>query len=235
MTISSDPLPPDLALSDAAPVLSETTTAWMPRLGAPAMPFRVRTTRGERSLADYRGRWLLLFSHPADFTPVCTSEFIAFARAHSRFQALGCDLLGLSVDSLFAHLAWVRSIEAGFGVEIPFPIAEDISMGLARAYGMLHPADTSTATVRGSFLIDPTCTIRMLSYYPMTTGRSVEELLRTLAALQESDASGLSTPADWRPGEEGVLPPPLTVQEAAARSAAGAPDWYYLSQARAKP
>ncbi|RYJ01361.1 MAG: peroxiredoxin [Acetobacteraceae bacterium] len=233
MSIPSDALPPDTALRDAAPTAPEAATGWTPRLGAAAMPFRVRTTRGERGLADYRSRWLLLFSHPADFTPVCTSEFIAFARAHDRFQALGCDLLGLSVDSLFAHLAWVRSIEAGFGVAIPFPIAEDISMGLARAYGMLHPADTSTATVRGSFLIDPAGIIRMLSYYPMTTGRNVEELLRTLAALQESDASGLSTPADWRPGEAGVLPPPLTVQEAAARSAAGAPDWYYLSQASA--
>ena len=127
MPIPSDVPRPDPALRDAAPALSETGMSWTPRLGAPAMPFRVRTTRGERSLADYRGRWLLLFSHPADFTPVCTSEFIAFARAHGRFQALGCELLGLSVDSLFAHLAWVRSIEAGFGVEIPFPIAEDIS------------------------------------------------------------------------------------------------------------
>lgn len=203
----------------------------MPRLGEPAIPFQVRTTLGERTLSDYRGRWLLLFSHPADFTPVCTSEFICFARAHDRFQALGCELLGLSVDSLFAHLAWVRSIEAEFGVPIPFPIAEDISMAMARAYGMVHPADTSTATVRGSFLIDPAGIIRMLSYYPMTTGRSVEELLRTLAALQESDASGLSTPADWRPGQEGVLPPPVTIQEAAARKDAGAPAWYYLPQA----
>ena len=231
MPIPSDTPTPDASLRDAAPALLESPTSWTPRLGTPAMPFRVRTTQGERSLGDYRGRWLLLFSHPADFTPVCTSEFIAFARAHDHFQALGCDLLGLSVDSLFAHLAWVRSIEAGFGVKIPFPIAEDISMGLARAYGMLHPADTSTATVRGSFLIDATGTIRMLSYYPMTTGRSVEELLRTLAALQESDASGLSTPADWQPGEEGVLPPPQTVEEAASRSAAGAPAWYYMPQA----
>ncbi|TCZ61020.1 peroxiredoxin [Roseicella aquatilis] len=216
-------------LDDAAPAAPEVHGgAWTPRLGEPAMPFRVRTTLGERALADYRGRWLLLFSHPSDFTPVCTSEFIALARAYHRFQALGCDLLGLSVDSLFAHLAWVRSIQAEFGVEIPFPIAEDISMAMARAYGMLHPADTSTATVRGSFFIDPTGVIRMLAYYPMTTGRSVEELLRTLAALQESDASGLSTPADWRPGEDGVLPPPLTVQEAAVRTEAGAPAWYYL-------
>ncbi|NOG71384.1 peroxiredoxin [Roseicella sp. DB1501] len=219
-------------LGEASPAASEGSAAsWVPRLGEPAMPFRLRTTRGERSLADYRGRWLLLFSHPADFTPVCTSEFVAFARAHARFQALGCDLLGISVDSLFAHLAWIRGIESAFGVEIPFPIAEDISMSLARAYGMLHPADTSTATVRGSFLIDPAGIIRMLAYYPMTTGRSVEELLRTLAALQESDASGLSTPADWQPGEEGVLPPPQTVEEAASRSAAGAPAWYYMPQA----
>jgi peroxiredoxin (alkyl hydroperoxide reductase subunit C) len=205
-----------------------------PRLGEPAIPFRVRTTMGERSLADYRGRWLLLFSHPADFTPVCTSEFIALSRAHHRFEARGCDLLGLSVDSLFAHLAWVRAIEAGFGVRIDFPIAEDISMALARAYGMIHPGDSSTATVRGSFFIDPVGTIRMLAYYPMTTGRSIEELLRTLAALQESDASGVSTPADWHPGEDGVLPPPLTVQDAAARAEAGAPAWYYQPQAGAR-
>lgn len=232
MTMNPAPTRPAPA-GEAAPAQAEAASG-APRLGEPAIPFRVRTTMGERSLADYRGRWLLLFSHPADFTPVCTSEFIALSRAHDRFQALGCDLLGLSVDSLFAHLAWVRSIEAEFGVRIPFPIAEDISMAMARAYGMIHPGDSSTATVRGSFLIDPAGTIRMLAYYPMTTGRSVEELLRTLAALQESDASGISTPADWRPGEEGVLPPPLTVQDAASRSEAGAPAWYYQPQAGAK-
>ncbi|MBS7791618.1 peroxiredoxin [Roseococcus sp. SDR] len=198
-----------------------------PRLGAPAIPFRVRTTMGERSLADYRGRWLLLFSHPADFTPVCTSEFIALARAHPRFQALGCELLGLSVDSLFAHLAWLRAIEAEFGVAIPFPVAEDISMAMARAYGMIHPGDSSTATVRGSFLIDPAGIIRLLAYYPMSTGRSVEELLRSLAALQEHDASGLSTPADWQPGAPALRPPPQTLEEA-ARSAT--PAWYHQTQ-----
>src|SRR3954468_7147676 len=125
MPIPSDVPTSDSNLRDAAPAAPEPTAGWAPRLGAPAMPFRVRTTRGERSLADYRGRWLLLFSHPADFTPVCTSEFIALAKLHGAFQALDCDLLGLSVDSLFAHLAWVRSIREDFGVEIPFPIAED--------------------------------------------------------------------------------------------------------------
>jgi len=202
-----------------------------PRIGEAAVPFRVRTTLGERTLEGYRGRWLLLFSHPADFTPVCTSEFIAFARAYPRFQALGCELLGLSVDSLFAHLAWVRSIRDAFGVEIPFPIAEDLSMAVAQAYGMIHPDDISTATVRGSFLIDPAGIVRMLSFYPMAIGRDVDEIARTLAALQEHDASGLSTPADWRPGEDGVMPPPSTVQEADARTSAGAPAWYYLPQA----
>lgn len=202
-----------------------------PRLGAPAIPFRVRTTLGERSLADYRGRWLLLFSHPADFTPVCTSEFIAFARAHPRFQALGCELLGLSVDSLFAHLAWLRAIETEFGIAIPFPVAEDISMAMARAYGMIHPGDSSTATVRGTFLIDPAGIIRLLAHYPMSTGRSIEELLRALAALQESDASGLSTPADWRPGEPGLLPPPQTMEEVARRAT---PAWYHQPGARGR-
>ena len=202
-----------------------------PRIGEEAVPFRVRTTLGERSLESYRGHWLLLFSHPADFTPVCTSEFIAFAKAHETFQSMGCELLGLSVDSLFAHLAWVRSIRDTFAIEIPFPIAEDLSMSIAQAYGMIHPGDTSTATVRGSFLIDPAGIVRMLSFYPMAIGRNVDEIIRTLAALQENDASGLSTPADWQPGEDGVLPPPATVQEADARTSAGAPAWYFLPQA----
>lgn len=211
---------------DASP-----SAARLPRIGEPAVPFRARTTLGERALDDYRGRWLLLFSHPADFTPVCTSEFIALARAFDQFQTMGCDLLGLSVDSLFSHLAWVRSIRAEFGVEIPFPIAEDLSMAIATAYGMIHPADTNTSTVRASFLIDPTGIVRMLAYYPMATGRNVDETLRTLAALQETDASGLSTPAGWRPGDEGILPPPVTVAEADQRAAGGATAWYYQPKA----
>ena len=189
----------------------------LPRIGEPAIPFRVRTTMGERRLEDYRGRWLLFFSHPADFTPVCTSEFVALAKAFPRFQEMGCDLLGLSVDSVFAHVAWLRAIREGFGVEIPFPVAEDISMAVAHAYGMLHPADTDTSTVRATFLIDPAGVVRMLSYYPLTNGRDAGELLRVLAALRETDSSGLSTPAGWRPGEAGVLPPPATVAEADRR------------------
>jgi peroxiredoxin (alkyl hydroperoxide reductase subunit C) len=218
--------------ADIDPERSSYPPARLPRIGEPAIPFRVRTTMGDRSLADYRGRWLLFFSHPSDFTPVCTSEFIAFARRYDAFQALGCDLLGLSVDSLYAHVAWLRSIRDDLGVEIPFPVAEDLSMSIAAAYGMVHPADTDTSTVRATFFIDPAGTIRMLSYYPMATGRSIEELLRTLAALQETDASGLSTPAGWQPGEDGIRPPPLTFAEADARHRAGAKTWYYQEQSR---
>ncbi len=209
--------------------MNESQTAFhpMPRLGDAAVPFRVRTTMGERSLDGYRGRWLLLFSHPADFTPVCTSELIALAQVYERFQAMNCDLLGLSVDSLFAHVAWLHSIRERFGVDIPFPIAEDLSMALAGAYGMIHPADGTTATVRAAFLIDPQGIIRLLSYYPMTTGRDPLETLRALAALQETDRSGLSTPAGWQPGEAGVRAAPLTLAEATARQQAGAPAWYY--------
>ncbi len=202
----------------------------LPRIGEPAIPFRVRTTMGERTLDSYRGRWLLFFSHPADFTPVCTSEIVAFAAAWPRFQALGCDLLGLSVDSLFSHIAWIRGIHSGFGAEIPFPIAEDISMAVAGAYGMIHPSDADTATVRATFLIDPTGIVRLLTYYPLSNGRDVEEILRVLAALQETDASGLSTPAGWTPGQDGVLSPPLTVAEADRREREGAVAWYYASQ-----
>ncbi len=202
-----------------------------PRLGEPAIPFQVRTTFGQRSLDDYRGRWLLLFSHPADFTPVCTSEFIALAKLHDRFQALGCDLLGISVDSLFSHLAWVRSIRDAFGVDIPFPIAEDLSMAVASAYGMIHPADANTSAVRASFLIDPASILRLFTYYPTPIGRNAGEMLRALAALQEADRSGLSMPGDWQPGDDGLLTPPVTVAEADARAGAGAPAWYYQAKA----
>jgi peroxiredoxin (alkyl hydroperoxide reductase subunit C) len=205
-------------------------SAAQPRLGEPAVRFRLRTTHGDRSLEDYRGRWLLLFSHPADFTPVCTSEFIALAKLHDRFQALGCDLLGLSVDSLFAHVAWVRSIREAFGVEIPFPIGEDLSMAVASAYGMIHPADSNTSTVRASFLIDPGGIIRLFTYYPTPIGRSADEMLRALAALQATDMSGLSTPGEWRPGDDGLRSPPVTTAEADASARAGAPVWYYQAQ-----
>ncbi|GAB0114549.1 peroxiredoxin [Acidisoma sp. C75] len=201
-------------------------------LNEPAPLFRARTTMGERGIADYRGRWLLFFAHPADFTPVCTSEFLSLARAHDRFQALGCDLLGLSVDSLFAHIAWLTGIESRFGVRVPFPIVEDPSMVIARAYGMLRPGAATSATVRASFIIDPAGIIRAITWYPQSVGRSVAELLRLVAALRESDARQVFLPEGWQPGDPALLPPPMVVPEAAA--SAGVPtgcDWYYRLEA----
>jgi peroxiredoxin (alkyl hydroperoxide reductase subunit C) len=181
---------------------------------------------GDVALADYRGRWLLLFSHPADFTPVCTSEFLAFTRAAERFDALGCALLALSVDSLFSHMAWIRSIHQQFGVAVPFPIIEDPSMAIAAAYGMIAPNAPDAAMVRAVFVIDPDGIIRAISWYPMTTGRSVEELLRLLAALQTSDQHGVSTPEGWLPGDDVLLPCPLTTDQLFRAQAEGS-DWYF--------
>ncbi|WP_171833945.1 peroxiredoxin [Lichenicola cladoniae] len=197
-----------------------------PLLHDPAPDFLARTTMGDRSLLGYRGQWLLLFSHPADFTPVCTSEFVAFARAADDFSALNCALLALSVDSLFSHLAWIRSIRAQFGVTVPFPIIEDPSMAIAQAYGMISPRARDTAMVRAIFVIDPEGIIRAISWYPMTTGRSVAELLRLVSALQMTDAHGVSTPEAWQPGQDVILPPPMTAPD--ALDAGGAEgDWYY--------
>jgi len=171
----------------------------------------------------------VLFSHPADFTPVCTTEFIAFARHHAEFQALGCDLLGLSIDSTFAHIAWVRNIEEKFGVEIPFPIIEDLSMAVAHAYGMIQPGASDTSAVRATFVIDPEGILRAMLYYPMTNGRSVSEVLRLVRALQTSDREKVATPEGWTPGTPAIVPPPKTVAEARARKDAGYDytDWYF--------
>ncbi len=196
------------------------------RIDATAPDFEARSTQGVVRLSDYRGRWLVFFSHPADFTPVCTSEFVAFEKAKDRFAGLNCELLGLSVDSLFAHIAWIKDIEERFGVRISFPIVEDISMAVARAYGMIHEAAATTAAVRSVFFIDPAGIIRALIHYPMNVGRSVGEILRVLAALQESDALEIATPEGWQPGDASVLPPPLDQAEADRRSAMNGGAWY---------
>jgi peroxiredoxin (alkyl hydroperoxide reductase subunit C) len=182
---------------------------------------------GERTLTAYRGRWLVFFSHPADFTPVCTSEFVAFANAFERFQERDCDLLALSVDSLSSHLAWTHSIEQRFGVRVPFPIIEDPAMGIARAYGMLPAHARSSATVRTTFVIDPEGVVRAAITYPMTVGRSIEEILRLVAALQATDAANIATPEGWRPGEPVLIAPPLTTDEVDTSAEAYGTDWYY--------
>lgn len=196
------------------------------RIGDPAPEFAARTTAGDVSLSDYRGRWLLFFSHPGDFTPVCTSEFVALARAAPRFDALGCALLGLSVDSLFAHIAWLQLIRRSFGVTIPFPIVEDPSMAVARAYGMLDESAQSAATVRASFVIDPSGIIQALSWYPANVGRSVEESLRLVAALQRTAGNDVMTPEGWQPGEDLLLPPYQRQDDAYLQDERGS-DWFY--------
>jgi len=201
----------------------------MPRINEPAPAFSAKTTHGERSLADYKGKWLVLFSHPADFTPVCTTEFVAFARNADKFKALNCELLGLSIDSNYAHIAWMRSIAQNFGVEIPFPVIEDISMQVASAYGMVHPGASDTQAVRATFLIDPEGMLRAMVYYPMSNGRSIDEFLRLLKALQTSDEHKVATPEGWKPGEPVIVPPPQTAEGAKARASEGYDytDWYF--------
>lgn len=207
--------------------------ASLPRINEPAPAFKARTTYGDRSLEDYRGKWLILFSHPADFTPVCTTEFMAFAKAADRFKALNCELLGLSIDSVFSHLAWVRNIKEKFGVEIPFPIIEDLKMEVAKAYGMIHPGAGDTSAVRATFVIDPEGVVRAMVYYPMSNGRSVDEFVRLLQGLQTADKHGVATPENWRPGEPVIVPPPKTAADADKRADAGYDyvDWYFSKKA----
>ncbi|MCB2060871.1 MAG: peroxiredoxin [Novosphingobium sp.] len=193
----------------------------MPRINEPAPNFSANTTDGPRSLSDYKGKWLVLFSHPADFTPVCTTEFMGFAQAADDFKALNCELLGLSIDSVHAHIAWMRSIEDKFGVEIPFPIIEDLSMQVAKSFGMIHPGASDTSAVRATFIIDPEGIIRAMVYYPMSNGRSVAEFLRLLKALQTADANAIATPENWQPGQPVIVPPPKTAAAAKARAGEG--------------
>lgn len=176
------------------------------RMGDIAPDFQARTTKDPITLSDYRGKWLLFFSHPADFTPVCTSEFIAFAKAEPEFSARNCALLGLSVDSLYSHIAWTKAISQQFGVTIPFPVVEDPSMAIARAYGMIAPDAQDSAAVRASYIIDPNGVVQLVSHYPMSVGRSVQELLRSLIALQATMDGQRNTPADWQEGDALLLP-----------------------------
>ena len=203
-----------------------------PRLNEPAPSFSARTTHGERKLEDYRGKWLILFSHPADFTPVCTTEFIAFAKAAPTFSSMGCELLGLSIDSLFSHLAWTRNIKEKFNVDIPFPIIEDLKMDVARAYGMVHPGAGDTSAVRATFFIDPNGVLRAMVYYPMSNGRSIDEFVRLLQALQTSDANGVATPENWCPGKPVIVPPPKTAEAADKRASEGynTVHWYFSTK-----
>lgn len=201
----------------------------MPQLNKPAPAFNAKTTHGTLKLEDYKGKWLVLFSHPADFTPVCTTEFMAFAQASADFKALNCELMGLSIDGVHAHIAWARSIKDNFGVEINFPIIADLNMKVASAYGMVQPGASDTSAVRATFVIDPEGVLRAMLYYPMSNGRSVAEILRLVKALQTTDSNVCATPESWTPGDEVIVPPPATTQEAEVRKDQGYNyvDWYF--------
>jgi len=205
----------------------------MPRLNEPAPVFEAPTTHGVKKLEDYRGKWLVLFSHPANFTPVCTTEFIAFAKRHADFQAINCELLGLSIDSNFSHIAWERNIKEKFGVEIGFPIIADLSIQVAKAYGMIQPGASDTSAVRATFIIDPEGILRAMVYYPMSNGRSIDEFVRLVNAMQTSDEHKVATPENWQPGDKVIVPPPATAEEAAARMSQGyeCTDWYFCKKA----
>ena len=193
----------------------------LPILGAPAPDFEAVTTQGIITLSDYQGKWVVLFSHPADFTPVCTTEFIAFAQAYDDFKAINAEIIGLSIDSVSSHIAWVRNIKEKMGVDIPFPIIADLDMSVATLYGMVHPSQSSTATVRTVFFIDDKGILRAMIYYPLSNGRSIPEIIRLTKALQTTDKYGVSTPADWQPGDKVVVPAPKTVAEAEKRMTEG--------------
>jgi peroxiredoxin (alkyl hydroperoxide reductase subunit C) len=205
----------------------------MPRLNEPAPNFEAPTTHGVKKLADYKGKWLVLFSHPADFTPVCTTEFIAFAKRHADFQSINCELLGLSIDSHYSHIAWERNIKEKFGVEIGFPIIADLSMQVAKAYGMIQPGASDTSAVRATFIIDPEGILRAMVYYPMSNGRSIDEFVRLVKAMQTSDQYKVATPEAWQPGDKVIVPPPATAEAAASRMDEGyeCTDWYFCKKA----
>lgn len=199
-----------------------------PRLNEPAPEFEAITTQGIVRLSDYRDSWLILFSHPADFTPVCTTEFIAFAEIYPELQKRGVELLGLSVDSVYSHIAWVRNIEEKTGVKIPFPVIADLNKDVATLYGMIQPGASKTEAVRAVFIIDPKGILRAMIYYPLTAGRNMAEILRLIDSLQTSDKYQVATPANWQPGDKVIVPAPNTTELAEQRVKAGfeCVDWY---------
>ena len=186
----------------------------MPRIGEKAPDFDVVTTKGRLKLSDYnKDSWVVLFSHPADFTPVCTTELSAFANEKDWFDSQNTKLIGLSIDSIHSHLAWVNNVREKTGVLMDFPIIADLDMSVAKLYGMLHPGESTTAAVRSVFFIDPEGVIRLILYYPLNIGRNMEEIKRILYALQTADECKCALPVNWKPGEKAIVPPPKTIKE----------------------
>lgn len=208
----------------------------IPRINEPAPDFQAKSTHGVIRLSDYtsRGKWVLLFSHPADFTPVCTTEFVEFARNYQEFEKRNVQLIGVSVDSVPAHIAWLRNIEQHFNVKIEFPVVADLDQKVASIFGLVHEAVSDTAAVRAVFFIDPKQNVRGLLYYPLSLGRSIPEIIRVFDALQTADANAVSTPANWVPGKPVIVPPPQTKQDADARAKSNGDlkvtEWYFAQK-----
>lgn len=205
----------------------------LPRIGSMAPQFEAETSQGTIQLADYAGSWVILFSHPADFTPVCTSEFIGFQEIYPQLRELNTELLGLSVDSVSSHIAWIRNVKEKFGVELEFPIIADLNKEVAQKYGMIMPEESSTETSRAVFVIDDKQVIRAIIYYPLSTGRNMQEILRLVTALQSTDEHGIATPANWNKGDKVIVPPAKTAELAEERTnddSLECIDWYYCTK-----
>ncbi len=197
----------------------------MPKIGQPAPDFAIQSTQGPISLSQFRGQWVVLFAHPADFTPVCTTEFIGFAQLNDQFKALNTQLIGLSVDGIYSHIAWLRDIKQNYGIEIPFPVLADTDKEVANLYDLVDEA--SGLTIRGVFVIDPEGILRFSAYYPIELGRWMEEFVRVVKALQAVDRNGTAAPANWQPGQPMIVPAPKTLEDSYKRDGAdGAETWY---------
>ena len=219
----------------------------MPRIGDKAPEFEAVTTQGKINFpGDYKGKWIILFSHPADFTPVCTSEFMTFGKMQKEFDELNCQLVGLSVDGNSSHMAWLRTIKEKIdwkgmkGIDITFPLIDDVSMNVSKKYGMIQPSESETKAVRAVFYVDPKGIIRTIIYYPLSLGRNFDELKRVLIALQTADEFSIATPADWRPGDDVIVPNPATMNavdervQKQAETGMKCYDWFFCTKPIAK-
>ncbi|MGM0477669.1 MAG: peroxiredoxin [Bacteroidota bacterium] len=209
---------------------TQEATNVMPRIGDKAPDFEAMTTKGKIKMSEFaQDKWTVMFSHPADFTPVCTTEMSGFAERKSEFEALNTELLGLSIDSIHAHLGWVQNVRQNTGVYFDFPIIADLDMNVSKKYGMLQPNESETSAVRAVFFIDPEKTIRLIMYYPLNVGRNMDEILRSLEALQTSDEHGVAMPLDWKKGDKVIVPPPKTLDalnDRLADDSCEKVDWY---------
>ena len=197
-----------------------TETRSLPKIGDQAPDFTAQTTQGEVTLSTWQeGKWVVLFSHPADFTPVCSTELTEFGRRAKEFEQRGVKLIGISVDSIHSHLAWHQNLSKILGVTLPFPIIADSTRAVSELFGMIHPGASATVTVRALFVIDPKRVVRALIYYPLNIGRNVDEVVRVIDALQTADKNGVACPVNWKPGDKVIVPPPKTEKEVADRLA----------------